>query len=99
MRVLEGSFFMCVSCPVVCAMHAQWSVQHEDIIALREKSPHILRPAMHPTEVRAPQGCGSPQSAHICTGVLGRSWTRVRMVGENTTTGGWQCRTSRLQHR
>lgn len=51
-RVLEGSFFICVSCPVVCAMHPQWSVQHEDIIALREKSPHILRPAMYPTEVR-----------------------------------------------
>ena len=53
-RVVEGSLFMCVSCPVVCALHPLWSVQHEDMIALRERSPHILRPTMHPTEVQDP---------------------------------------------
>ena len=53
-RVAEGCLFMCVSCPVVCALHPLWSVQHEDMIALRERSPHILRPTMHPTEVQDP---------------------------------------------
>ena len=35
-------------------MNPKWSVQHEDLIALRDSSPHILRPAMHPTEASEP---------------------------------------------
>ena len=54
MRLLEGSLFMCLACPIVCAMNPKWSAQHENLIALRERSPHILRPAMHPTEVGVP---------------------------------------------
>ncbi len=50
-RVIEGCFFMCIAWPVVCALHPRWSVHHAHLIALRDRSPHIIRPAMNPTEV------------------------------------------------
>ena len=68
LRLLEGTLFVCLACPVVCAMNPKWSVQHENLIALRESSPHILRPAMDPTEVCVPLGSLKytlPQSIYV----------------------------------
>ena len=47
-RAVEGCLFAVVACPVVCALHLPWSMQHEHMLQLRDGSPHILRPAVDP---------------------------------------------------
>ena len=47
-RVVEGCLFALVACPVVCALHLPWSMQHAHMLQLRDSSPHILRPAVDP---------------------------------------------------
>lgn len=50
-RLLEACLLAFVACPLVCALSPLWSAQHDAMIALRDASPHILRPALDPTEV------------------------------------------------
>ena len=50
-RAVEGCLFAVVACPVVCALHLPWSMQHEHMLQLRDSSPHILRPAVDPLGV------------------------------------------------
>ena len=47
-RAAEGCLLSLVACPMVCALHPYWSIQHDQMIALRDQSPHILRPAIDP---------------------------------------------------
>ena len=47
-RVVEGCLLSLVACPLVCALHPYWSIQHDQMMVLRDQSPHILRPAVDP---------------------------------------------------
>ncbi len=46
--VAEGCLLAIVACPLVCALHPHWSTQHDQMMALRDRSPHIIRPAVDP---------------------------------------------------